>query len=111
MTSDFQDRLRALLGLQDIVLTDAELTRTAARYPRCRGIERWEVREYARPTGPGAREYRVVRGSRPEDVYRSVERERAIAVGTALNQLESQEVAGGGLRAAHAPFDFPPAAD
>ncbi len=90
MTNDFQDRLRALLGLQEVELTDDELTRAVAYYPRCRGKERWEVREYARPTGPGAREYRVVRGSRPEDVYRSVERVRASAVVAALNQLELQ---------------------
>lgn len=111
MTRDFQDRFRALLGLQDVALTDAELSRTVARYPRCRGKERWEVREYARPTAAGAREYRVVRGSRLEDVYCSVERGRATAVVAALNQLELQGVAGGGLRAGHTPFDFPPTAD
>src|SRR5439155_26121803 len=45
-------------------------------------------------TGVGAREYRVVRGSSIEDVYRSAERVRAAAVGTALNELESQERSG-----------------
>jgi len=49
------------------------------------------VREYARRTGVGAREYRVVRGSSIDAVYRSAERVRATAVGTALNELESRE--------------------
>ena len=49
------------------------------------------MREYVRPTALGAREYRVVRGSSVQDVYRSAERVRAAAVGTALNELESQE--------------------
>jgi hypothetical protein len=89
--NDVQSRLRILLGLQGTVLTDEELSHTAERYPRCRGKERWDVREYARRTGVGAREYRVVRGSSIDAVYRSVERVRATAVGTALNELESQE--------------------
>ncbi len=62
--------------------------------PRCRGKEHWDVREYVRRLGVGAREYRVVRGSSIEDVYRSAERVRAAAVGTALNELESQERSG-----------------
>ena len=92
--NDLQSRLRALLVLQGAVLTDEELSHTAERYPRCRGKEHWDVREYARRVGVGAREYRVVRGSRIEDVYRSAERVRAAAVGTALNELESQERSG-----------------
>jgi len=92
--NDFQSRLRVLLGLQGAVLTDEELSNTTERYPRCRGREHWDVREYRRRTGVGAREYRVVRGSSIEDVYRSVERVRAAAVGTALNELESQERSG-----------------
>ncbi len=52
------------------------------------------MREYVRRLGVGAREYRVVRGSSIEDVYRSAERVRAAAVGTALNELESQERSG-----------------
>ncbi|HEX9217028.1 MAG TPA: hypothetical protein VF864_08620 [Gemmatimonadales bacterium] len=91
-TSDFQSRLRVLLGLQGAVLTDEELSHMADSYPRCPGKEQWDVRQYARPhTGVGAREYRVVRGSSVQDVFRSTERERAAAVGTALNELESQE--------------------
>ena len=49
------------------------------------------MREYALPTAVGAREYRVVRGNRTDDVYRSIERIRAAAVGTALNELEAEE--------------------
>jgi hypothetical protein len=89
--NDFQSRLRVLLGLQGTVIADEELSHTAERYPRCRGKEHWDVRAYARGTGVGAREYRVVRGSSIEDVYRSAERVRATAIGTALNALESQE--------------------
>jgi|SRR5690242_4732335 len=88
---DLQSRLRILLGLEGAVLTDEELSHTAECYARCRGKERWDVREYAGRAGVGAREYRVVRGSSIEDVYRSAERVRAAAVGSALNQLESQE--------------------
>jgi hypothetical protein len=90
--NDFQSRLRVLLGLQGAVLTDEELSHTAERYPQCRGKEHWDVREYVRRTGVGAREYRVVRGSSTQDVYRSAERVRAAAVGTALNDLESQDL-------------------
>ena len=66
----------------------------AERYPRCRGKEHWDLREYVRRTGVGAREYRVVRSSSIVDVYRSAERLRATAIGTALNELEPQERAG-----------------
>src|SRR2546428_13468843 len=90
-TSDFQSRLRVLLGLQGAVLTDEELSHMADSYPRCPGKEQWDVRQYVRPhTGGGAREYRVGRGSTVHDVFRSTERERAAAVGTALNELASQ---------------------
>lgn len=89
--SDFQSRVRVLLGLQGAVVTDEELSHMADCYPRCRGTEHWDVRQYVRRTGVGAREYRVVRGSSIEDVYRSAERVCATAVGTALNELESQE--------------------
>ena len=92
--NDFQSRLRVLLGLQGAVLTDEELSNTTERYPRCRGREHWDVREYRRRTGVGAREYRVVRGSSIDHVYRSAERGRAAAVGSALNQLELTEKAG-----------------
>src|SRR2546428_14062016 len=92
--NDFQSRLRVLLGRQGTVLTDEELSHTTERYPRCRGKGHWDVREYVRRTVVGAREYRVVRGRSIEDVYRSAERVRAAAAGTALNQLESQERSG-----------------
>jgi len=88
---NFQSRVRVLLGLQGAVVTDEELSHMADCYPQCRGTERWDVRQYVRHTGVGAREYRVVRGSSVQDVYRSAERLRATAVGTALNELESQE--------------------
>jgi hypothetical protein len=91
---DLRSRLRVQLGAQGAVLTDEELSHTAECYARCPGKEYWGVREYARRTGLGAREYRVVRGSGSEDVYRSVERIRAAAVGSALNHLESQERSG-----------------
>jgi len=92
---EFQSQLRALLGLQGAVLTDEELSQMAECYPRCRGKEQWDVRQYVRGTAVGAREYRVVRGTRTEDVYRSPERIRAAAVGTALNELEAREKTGG----------------
>lgn len=90
--NDFQSRLRALLGLQDAILTDQELSHLADSYPRCRGKDHWDVRQYVGRTGMGvgAREYRVVRGTSVQDVFRSDERVRAAAVGTALNELESQ---------------------
>ncbi len=89
MTIEFQERLRTLLGLQGAVFTDLELSQVAACYPRCRGRDHWDVRQYVQHTG--AREYRVVRGSSVQDVFRSTERGRATAVGTALNELESQD--------------------
>jgi hypothetical protein len=92
--TDFQSRLRAFLGLQGAVLTDQELSQMVNCYPRCPGREHWDVRQYVRPAGPGAREYRVVRGSSVQDVYCSADRGRAVAVGTALNELESQERSG-----------------
>lgn len=87
---DFQERLRALLGQQGAVLTDQELFQMADCYPRCRGRDTWDVRQYVQGSALGAREYRVVRGTSVQDVFRSAERVRAAAVGTALNELESQ---------------------
>ena len=92
--NDLQSRLRVLLGLQSEVFTDEELSHTAGCYARCPGKENWAVREYARGSGVGAREYRVVRGSSIDHVYRSAERGRAAAVGSALNQHELTEKAG-----------------
>jgi len=94
-TADFPSRVRVHLDLQGAVLTDAELARVAERYPRCPGTEPWGIREYARPTGLGAREYRVVRGSGMQNVYCSAERVSAAAVQAALNDLESQHQTGG----------------
>jgi len=90
-SSDFPNRLRAHVELQGAVLTAAELSHVGECYPRCRGKDHWDVREYASVTGIGAREYRVVRGSSTQDVYRSSERDHASAVRAALNELESQD--------------------
>lgn len=86
-----ESRLRDLLGLHGTVLTDEELSLTADGYARSQGKERWDVRQYVRRGGPGAREYRVVRGSSAQHVYRSADWDRAVAVGSALNELESRE--------------------
>ena len=89
--NDFPSRFRAHVELQGAILTPAELTHVGECYPRCRGKDHWDVREYASVTGIGAREYRVVRGTSTQDVYRSTEREHASAVQAALNELESQD--------------------
>jgi hypothetical protein len=90
-SSDFPNLLRAHVELQGTILTAEELSRVGDCYPRCRGKDLWDVREYASVTALGAREYRVVRGSSTQDVYRSTERDHASAVRAALNELESQE--------------------
>lgn len=87
---DFQNRLRALLELHGGVFSEGELSHVAEWYPRCRGKEQWDVRQYARSTGEGAREYRVVRGSGVHDVFCSPELARASAVRAALNELEME---------------------
>jgi len=89
--SDFPNRFRAHVELQGAILTPEELSHVGECYPRCRGKDHWDVREYASGTGIGAREYRVVRGTSTVDVYRSTEREHASAVQAALNELESQD--------------------
>jgi hypothetical protein len=86
---DFPALLRAHVHVQGVILTEDELSKLGACYLRYGGTGRWEVREYARVTGGGPREYRVVRGSSIRDVYRSPERGRAAAVETALNELET----------------------
>jgi hypothetical protein len=91
---DFRSRVQSLLERDGIVLTDRELTRMAERYPRCGGREPWDVREYARAARPGAREYRVMRGTSVEDVYAGVERATASAVRTALNEIDYQDLTG-----------------
>jgi len=88
--TDVRLAVQGLLADLGVVATDRELSLLAERYPRCGGPDLWDVREYARPTGRGGREYRVVRGSAVLDVFCNVERERAAAVRTALNELESQ---------------------
>ena len=87
---DFRARVQHLLELDGTVLTEAELVRLSERYAGCRGTEPWDVREYARPTKLGAREYRVVRGTRIQEVFATDLRASATAVRTALNELESE---------------------
>lgn len=99
-----RSRLEALLEREGVVLTDRELTRMAERYPRCGGREPWDVREYARPARPGAREYRVMRGTSVEDVYASVDREHAAAVRSALNEIDYQDL----TRKAAVPLELGP---
>src|SRR2546429_9778823 len=81
---DFQSRLRVLLGLRGAVLTDDELSQMADSYPRCGGKGPWDVRQDVARGGAAAREYRVVRGTRVQDVSRSAERLRADPGGTCL---------------------------
>ena len=90
-SSDFPNRLRAHVELQGASLTAEELSHVGECYPRCRGKDHWDVREYASVAGIGAREYRVVRGSSTQHVYRSTERDHASAVRAALNELESAD--------------------
>ena len=85
---DFRQRLQHILELDGTVLTESELVRLAGRYQGCGGTEPWDVREY-RAARLGAREYRVVRGTRIQEVFASDERANATAVRTALNELES----------------------
>lgn len=89
--TDLENRLRLLAEFGGAELTDAELSHIAERYPHCPGRDHWDVREYARIATVGGREYRVVRGGSTQDVYCSLERLRADAVRTALNDLESQQ--------------------
>ncbi len=87
----FGPRVRALAELQGALLTTEELFQLGARYTGSRGKEQWDVREYVGRAGGGTREYRVVRGTGVHEVYRSGERVRAAAVGTALNEIEAQD--------------------
>ena len=89
--NDVPNRLRVLLGLQSMEFSDEELARIADRYRPGTGKDRWDVRQYVGRTGIGAREFRVTRGTRIEDVYRSTERVLAEAVGAALNALEEED--------------------
>lgn len=87
---DFPGRLRVLLGLQGVTLSESELSYLADHYPRCTGKEHWDVREYATRSGLGAREYRVVRGNGVQDAYCSTDRASAAAVRAVLDDLETQ---------------------
>ena len=89
--NEFHSRLRVLLGLRSVEFTDEELARIVDRYRPGAGKERWDVRKYAGHTGIGTREFRVVRGTRIEDVYRSPQQVLAEAVGAALNALEAED--------------------
>jgi hypothetical protein len=90
-SGDFSNLLRAHVELQGTTLSAEEISHVGECYPRCRGKDQWDVREYASVTPFGAREYRVVRGTSTQDVYRSTERGHASAVRSALNELESGE--------------------
>src|SRR5256885_17250495 len=68
-SSDFPSLLRAHVELQGTTLTAEELSHVGECYPRCRGKDLWDVREYASATAVGAREHRVVPGSSPQAVY------------------------------------------
>src|SRR5437016_13197965 len=81
----FPSLLRAHVELQGASLTSEELSHVGECYPRCRGKDAWDVREYASGTPFGAREYRVVRGRRTQGVYRSTERGQSSAVRAAVN--------------------------
>ena len=88
--NDFRRRVQQLLELDGTILTEGELVRLTERYAGCRGTEPWDVREYARYSRLGAREYRVVRGTRIDEVFATDQRASATAVRTALNELESE---------------------
>jgi len=70
-SGDFPGLLRAHVELQGAILTAEELSNVRERYPRCRGKDLWDVREYASASALRAREYRVVRGSSTQDASRS----------------------------------------
>lgn len=89
---DFQTRVAACLEREGLTLSAAQLVQMAERYGRCPGKEPWDVRAYRRvQPQAGAREYRVMRGSRVQDVYTSAEPGSAAVVRTALNELEAQD--------------------
>jgi hypothetical protein len=90
-SDEFQSRLRVLLGLYSLEFTDQELARLEDQYRLSAGKEPWDVRQYARSAGVGAREFRVMRGTGNHEVYRSTQRVQADAVGAALNALEAEE--------------------
>ena len=85
------EELRALVAQRGTALSGEESAYLEKWYRQCPGKEQWDVRAYAALSGVGAREYRVIRGSGGQDVYRSSDRERATVVRTALNEFESLE--------------------
>ena len=85
------EELRALVAQRGAALSGEESAYLEKWYRQCPGKEQWDVRAYAALSGVGAREYRVIRGSGGQDVYRSSDRERATVVRTALNEFESLE--------------------
>ena len=72
------EELRALVAQRGTALSGEESAYLEKWYRQCPGKEQWDVRAYAAPTGVGAREYRVIRGSGGQDVYRSSDRERGV---------------------------------
>ncbi len=56
-SGDFPSLLRAHVELQGAILTSEELSHVGECYPRCRGKDQWDVREYASGTPFGAREW------------------------------------------------------
>ncbi len=85
------EELGVLVEQRGTPLSGEELSYLEKWYERCPGKEPWDVRTYAAHSGVGAREYRVIRGNGGQDVYRSIDRERAAVVRTVLNEFESLE--------------------
>src|SRR5438046_10712230 len=90
-SSDFPNRLRAHVELQGAVLTAAELSHVGECYPRCRGKDHWDVREYASGPGSGAGESRVVRGTSTGGARRSPGAEDARAGPASQNDAAAQD--------------------
>src|SRR2546423_15075288 len=89
-SGDFPSLLRAHVELQGASLTSEELSHVGECYPRCRGKDLWDGREYASGTPNGAREYGVVRGGSTQDAYRSPGRGHPSPVRLPLTTLESE---------------------
>ena len=71
----------------DYLLGDWEFTAVNRQYGTIRGV--WSAVRL--DDGQVLDEYRVVRGTSVQDVFRSAERLQADAVGTALNELEAEQ--------------------
>jgi hypothetical protein len=88
---DMLARVMSVLKREGMILSEPEVARIAERYAHCPGSEAWDVRMYASADPQrGGREYRVMRGRRPQDVYSTREFGTAAAVRTALNELEAE---------------------